>query len=132
MSSAALMAGGGGQLGCSGAQGKRKGEFYRRVEAVPPHRCGLQELQHGRGAAATCGGADGQWGIAVRPPANAHRPRGTGLGLHASVTASSAQCHRRGPRTARFSSASACAREPGTARPTWRRADDVVRRSAGI
>jgi hypothetical protein len=43
MSSAALMAGGGGQLGCSGARGKRKGEFYRCVEAVPPHRRGLQK-----------------------------------------------------------------------------------------
>jgi hypothetical protein len=28
----------------SGARGKRKGKFYRRVEAVPPHRRGLQEL----------------------------------------------------------------------------------------
>jgi hypothetical protein len=126
------MASGGGQLGCSGARGKRKREFYRRVKAVPPHRRGLHELQHGRGAAATCGGADGQWGMAVRPPASAHRPRGTGLGLHASITASSAQCHRHGPRTAGFSGASACAREPGTAWPTWRRADDVVRGSADI
>jgi hypothetical protein len=60
MSPAALMAGGDGQLGCSGAQGKRKGGFYRRVEAVPPHRHGLKELQHGRGAVAMCGRADGQ------------------------------------------------------------------------
>jgi hypothetical protein len=90
MSPAALMAGGGGQLGCSSARGKRKGEFYRCLEAVPPHCRGLQELQHGRGAAATCGGADDQWGMAVRPPVSAHRPRGTDLGLHASVTASSA------------------------------------------
>jgi hypothetical protein len=44
----------------SGARGKRKGKFYMRVEVVPPHRRGLQELQHGRGAAATCGGAHGQ------------------------------------------------------------------------
>jgi hypothetical protein len=132
MSPVALMAGGGGQLGCSGAGGKRKGEFYRRVEAVPPHRRGLQELQHGRGAAATCGGADGQWGMAVRPPASAHRSRGTGLGLHASVTASSAQCHRCGPRTAGFSGASTCARESGTAWPTWWRVGDVMRRNAGI
>jgi hypothetical protein len=80
----------------------------------------------------TCGGADGQWGMAVRPPVSARWPRGTSLGLHASITASSAQCHRRGPRTARFSGASACAREPGMARPTWRRAGDVVRKSAGI
>jgi surface antigen len=114
------------------AREKEGGGFYRRVEAVPPHRRGLQELQHGRGAVATCGGADGQWGMAVRPPASAHRPCGTGLGLHASVTASSAQCRRRGPRTAGLSSASACAREPGTARLTWRRAGDVVRGSAGI
>jgi hypothetical protein len=118
MSSAALMAGGSGHLGCSGARGKRKGEFYRRVEEVPPHCRGHQELQHGREAAATCGRADGQWGMAVRPPVSAHRPRGTGLGLHASVTASSAQCHRRGPRTTGFSGASACARDPGKARPT--------------
>jgi hypothetical protein len=90
MPSAALMAGGGGQLGCSGARGKRKGEFYRCLEAVPPHRCGLQELQHGRGAVTTCGGADGQWGMVVRSPASAHWSRGTDLGLHASVTASSA------------------------------------------
>jgi hypothetical protein len=55
-------------------------------------------------------------------PASAHRPRGTDLGLHASVTASSAQCHRRGPRTAGFSGASAGAREPGAVWPTWRRA----------
>jgi hypothetical protein len=79
-----------------------------------------------------CGGADGQWGMAVRPPASAHRPRGTGLALHASVMASSAQWRRRGPRTAGFSGASACACEPGTAWPTWRRAGDVVRESAGV
>jgi hypothetical protein len=132
MSPAALMAGSGGQLGWSGTRGKRKGEFYRRVEAVPPHRHGLQELQHGRRATATCGGANGQWGMAVRPPVSAHRPRSTGLGLHASVTASSAQCHRRGPRTAGFSGASACARGPGTARPTWRHVCDVVRGRADI
>jgi hypothetical protein len=130
MSLVALMAGG-GQLGCSGARGKRGG-FHMRVEAVLPHRRGLQELQHGRGAVATCGGADGQWEMAVCPPASAHRPRGTGLGLHASVTASSAQWRQRGPQTARFSGASTCAREPDTARPTWRRAGDVVRGSAGV
>jgi hypothetical protein len=112
------MAGGGGLLSCSGARGKRKGEFNRGVEAVQSHRRGLQELQHGRGAAATCGGATGQRAMAVRLPASAHRPRGTGLGLHASVTASSAQCHRRGPRTAGFAGASACARGLGTAQPT--------------
>jgi hypothetical protein len=85
------MAGGGGQLGCSGARGKKEGEFYRRLEAVPPHRRGLQELQHGRRVVATCGGVDGQWGTTVRLSASAHPPRGTGLGLHASVATSSAQ-----------------------------------------
>jgi hypothetical protein len=43
--------------------------------------------QHGRGAAATCGGAVGQWAEAVRPPASVRRPCGTGLDLHTSVTA---------------------------------------------
>jgi hypothetical protein len=122
MSPAALMAGGGERCVLGRAREERKGKLYRRVEVVPPHHRGLQEFQHGRGAAATCGGADDQWGMAVRPPASAPRPRGTGLGLHASVTASSAQCHQRRPRTAGFSGASACACEPGTARPTWRRA----------
>jgi hypothetical protein len=70
--------------------------------------------------------------MAVRPPTSARRPRGTGLGLHASVTTSSAQCHQRRPRTAGFSDASACAHEPGTARPTWRRAGDVMRGSTSI
>jgi hypothetical protein len=125
------MAGGDRQLSCSCARGKRKG-VYRRVEVVPPHRHGLQELQHGRGAVATCGGADDQWGMAVRLSASAHRTRGTDLGLHASVTTSSEQCCRRGPRTAEFSGAPACAREPGTARPTWRRTGDVVRGSTDI
>jgi hypothetical protein len=60
MSLAALMAGGGGRCVLGRAQGKRKGKFYRRIEVVPPHRLGLQELQHGRGVAATWGGADGQ------------------------------------------------------------------------
>jgi hypothetical protein len=78
------MADGGGWQSCSGARGKRNGEFYKRVEAVLPHRRGLQELQHGHRAAATCGGME------VPPPASAHRPRGTSLGLHASVTTSSA------------------------------------------
>jgi hypothetical protein len=113
-------------------EGKGRGGFYRRIEAVPPHRRGLQELQHGRGVVATCGGANGQWGMAVRPLASAHQPRGTGLGLHASVTASSAQWRRHGPQTAGFSGASACARKPGTARPAWRRAGNVVRGSAGV
>jgi hypothetical protein len=74
---------------------------------------------------------------AAEPMANeewwfAHRPRGTGLGLHASVTASGAQCHWRGPRTTGCSTASVCVRELGTARLTWRRADDVVRGRADI
>jgi hypothetical protein len=64
-------------------------------------------------------------------PAAWHRLRGTGLGLHASVTASSALWRLRGPRTAGFSGASACARGPGTARLTWRCAGDVVCGSAG-
>jgi hypothetical protein len=87
-------------------EGKGREGFYRRVEAVPPHRRGLQELQHWREAVAMCGGADGQWGMAVRPPASAHRPRGTDLVLRASVMASSAQRRRRGPWTAGFSGAS--------------------------
>jgi hypothetical protein len=41
-------------------------------------------------------------------PAAWHR-----LGLHTSVTASSAQCRRRRPRTAGFSGASACVRVDG-------------------
>jgi hypothetical protein len=35
---------------------------------------------------AACGGADGQWGKALRPPASAPRPRGIGLSFHARVT----------------------------------------------
>jgi hypothetical protein len=113
------------------SEGKGRRGFYRRVEAVHPHRHGLQGLQHGHEVVATCGGVVGQWGEAVRPPASGHRPRSTDLGLHASVRASSAQWGRHGPRTAGFSDASVCAREPGTTRPTWRRAGDVVRGSAG-
>jgi hypothetical protein len=63
MSPVALMAGGGGQLGDSGARGKTKGGFYRHVEAVPPHRRGLQGLQHGRG----------RWRRASAPTANGER-----------------------------------------------------------
>jgi hypothetical protein len=37
-------------------------------------------------AVAACGGADSQWGKAVRPPARAPRPRGTVLLFHACVT----------------------------------------------
>jgi hypothetical protein len=68
------------------ARKERKG-VCRRTEAVPSPVVAYRKLQHGRGAAATCGGAVGQWAEAVRPPASVHRPRGTGLGLHASVTA---------------------------------------------
>jgi hypothetical protein len=83
-----------------------------------------------------------RWRCAAEPTANgewrfARRQVRTdrvapGLALHASVMASSAQWRRRGPRTAGFSGASACACEPGTAWPTWRRAGDVVRESAGV
>jgi hypothetical protein len=59
--------------------------------------------------------ANGEWRFARRRVRTDH---GTGLGLHASVTVSSAQWRRRGPRTAGFSGASACAREPGMARAT--------------
>jgi hypothetical protein len=65
---------------------EKEGEFCRRAEAVPSPVVAYRKPQHGRGAAATCGGAVGQWAEAVRPPASVHRPRGTGLGLHASVT----------------------------------------------
>jgi hypothetical protein len=34
---------------------------------------------------AMCDRADRQWGMAVRPSASAHRPRGTGLSFHARV-----------------------------------------------
>jgi hypothetical protein len=40
----------------------------------------------GAEAVATCGRADDQWGMAVRPQASAHRPRGTGLSFHVRVT----------------------------------------------
>jgi hypothetical protein len=85
----------------------------------------------GTEAVATCGGAGGQWRMAVRPPASTHSPRGTDLSpSHASSTLG-VQWRWREPRTAGFFGASACARGPGTAGPTWRRAGDVVRRSAG-
>jgi hypothetical protein len=47
MSPAVLMAGGSGRCVLGRATEERMGKFYRRVEAVPPHRCGLQEFQHG-------------------------------------------------------------------------------------
>jgi hypothetical protein len=57
--------------------------------------------------------------MAVRPPASAHGPRGTGLNPSRASSALGVQWQRRGPRTAGFPGASACAREPGTAGPTW-------------
>jgi hypothetical protein len=65
-SSAALMAGGGGLLGCSGARGRKGREFCKRAEAVPSPVVAYRKPQHGRGAAVTCGGAVGQWAEAVR------------------------------------------------------------------
>jgi hypothetical protein len=67
--------------GLLGRGGNEAGGSYARwrVDAVSPHLCGLQELQHGRGVVPTSGGAGGQWRMAVRPPMSAHRPRGTNL-----------------------------------------------------
>jgi hypothetical protein len=59
---------------------------------------------------ATCGGAGGQRSMAVRPPASTHRPRGTGLSPSRASLAVGVQLRLRGPRTARSSGASACAR----------------------
>jgi hypothetical protein len=81
-------------------------------------------------AVATCGGAGGQWRMVVRPPVSTHRPGGTGLSPSRASSALGVQWQRRGPQTAGFPSASACARGSGTAWPTWRRAGDVVRGSA--
>jgi hypothetical protein len=49
---------------------EKEGEFCRRAKAVPSPVVAYREPQHGRGAAATCGGA-------VRECASAawHRPR---------------------------------------------------------
>jgi hypothetical protein len=58
--------------------------------------------------------------MALRPPASAHRPRGTGLSSLRASLALDAQWRWCGPGTAGCSGASACARGPGTARPTWR------------
>jgi hypothetical protein len=85
----------------------------------------------GAEAVATCGRAGSQWRMAVRPPANTHRLRGTGLSFSRASLALGVQWRWRGPQTAGFSGASACVRGPGTAGPTWRRAGDVVRGSAG-
>jgi hypothetical protein len=75
------MVDGSGWQGYSGVRGNEAGGSYAqwRVDAVSPHLCGLQELQHGRGVVPTSGGAGGQWRMAVRPPMSAHRPRGTDL-----------------------------------------------------
>jgi hypothetical protein len=109
-----------GLLGHARERGRGEGLYARwRVEAVSPHLRGLQELQHGPGAVATCGGADDQWKMAVRPPTSAQRPRGTGLSSLRASLALDAQWRQRQPRTAGSSSASACARGLGTARPTW-------------
>jgi hypothetical protein len=74
----------------------------------------------GAEAVATCGGADGQWSMAVRPPTSTHRLRGTNLSPPRASLAVGVQLRRRGPQTAGSSGASACARGPGTARSTWR------------
>jgi hypothetical protein len=68
----------------------------------------------GAEAVATCGGAGGQWRMAVRPPASAHGPRGTGLNPSRASSTLGAQWRRCGPRTARFLGASACAPNAGT------------------
>jgi hypothetical protein len=74
----------------------RQGGLYApwRIETVSPHLRGLHELQHGRGVVVTCGGAGGQWRMAVRPPASAHRPRGTGLSSLLASLALDAQWRR--------------------------------------
>jgi hypothetical protein len=45
----------------------------------------------------------GQWWMAVRAPASARRPRGTGLGFPLASWTLVAQWRRRGPRTAGYS-----------------------------
>jgi hypothetical protein len=56
------MAGGGRWQVCLGARGKEEGGFIGQEcrKTASPERRGLQELQHGRGVVATCGGAGGQ------------------------------------------------------------------------
>jgi hypothetical protein len=103
-----------------------------RVEAVATHLRGLQELKHGCGGGGDVRRTGGQWRMAVRPPASARRPRGTGLGFACASWALAAQCRRRGPRTAGFSGASVCARRPGTASRRGGRAGDVVRGCARV
>jgi hypothetical protein len=56
----------------------------------------------------------GQWGMAVRPPVSAHRPRGTGLDTSRASLAVGAQWRWREARTAGFPDASACALNRGT------------------
>jgi hypothetical protein len=109
-SPAALMADGGGWLGRARERSRWCFIGPGRVEAFPPHLRGLQGLQHGRRAVATCDGAGGQWRKAVRPPVSAHKPRGTDLSSLRASLALDAQWRRWGPRTARSSGASACAR----------------------
>jgi hypothetical protein len=69
------------------ARQERMGSFIGAQRRFRLTVVAYRKPQHGRRAAATCGGAVGQWAEAVRPPASVHQPRGTGLGLHASVTA---------------------------------------------
>jgi hypothetical protein len=66
---------------------ERKGSFIGAQRRFRLTVVAYRKPQHGSGAAATCGAAVGQWAEAVLPSASMHRPRGTGLGLHASVTA---------------------------------------------
>jgi hypothetical protein len=72
-------------LGC--ARKERKGSFIAAQRWFRLTVVAYRKPQHGCGAAATCGGAVDQWAKAVHPSVSVHRPRGTGLGLHASVTA---------------------------------------------
>jgi hypothetical protein len=64
----------------------KEGEFYRRAEAVPSHHRGLQETPAWARSSGDVRRTVGQWLEAVRPPASVHRPRGTDLSFHASVT----------------------------------------------
>jgi hypothetical protein len=71
----------------------------------------------------------GQWRMAVRPPASAHRPRGTGL---SPSRASLAVGDSTGLGPLGSSGTSACACGPGTASRRGGRAGDVVRGFAWI
>jgi hypothetical protein len=68
------------------ARKERKGSFIGAQRRFRLTIVAYRKRQHGRGAAATCGGAVGQWPEAVRPQESVHRPHGTDLSLHASVT----------------------------------------------